>query len=39
MKHQKDSMQASITKFGIRYEEEEKEETDKESSNSDNPDN
>ena len=38
MAHQSDKMQAALTRFGI-YEEEKKEETDKESSNSDNPDN
>ena len=38
MSHQSDKMQASITRFGI-YEEEEKKETDKELSDSDNTDN
>ena len=38
MAHQSDKMQAALTRFGI-YQEEKKEETDKESSDSDNPDN
>ena len=38
MSHQSNKMQASITRFGI-YEEEEKNDTDKEVSDSDNSDN
>jgi len=38
MKHQTNKMKASLTRYGF-YEEEEKEETDKESPDSDNTDN
>ena len=38
MSHQSDKMQASITRFGIYEEEENKKETDKELSDSDNTD-
>jgi hypothetical protein len=39
MTHQSNKMQAALTRFGIYEEEEEKKETDKELSDSDNTDN